>query len=105
MIAFGSAGDIARQQVADLMKGTPMSDIVEMLRTPTGCMPPSKWEVAAADEIVRLRNALQDILTANISFRASMPDDWEGDLLQGACDAARLVLNSAVGSPSSQKNR
>lgn len=38
-----------------------MSDIVEMLRTPTGCVPPSKWELAAADEIERLRKALDKI--------------------------------------------
>jgi hypothetical protein len=61
MIASGSAGDIAKRQVADLMKGTPLSDIVEMLRTPTGCVPPSKWELAAAKEIERLRVALQKI--------------------------------------------
>lgn len=38
-----------------------MSDIVEMLRTPTGCVPPNKWEMAAAKEIERLRKALQKI--------------------------------------------
>jgi hypothetical protein len=38
-----------------------MSDIVEMLRTPTGCVPPSKWELKAASEIERLRKALQKI--------------------------------------------
>lgn len=35
-----------------------MSDIVEMLRTPTGCNPPNKWELAAADEIESLRKRL-----------------------------------------------
>lgn len=38
-----------------------MSDIAEMLRTPTGCVPPSKWELAGAKEIERLRRALQRI--------------------------------------------
>lgn len=38
-----------------------MSDIVEMLRTPTGCVPPSKWELKAAKEIERLRTALRRI--------------------------------------------
>jgi hypothetical protein len=38
-----------------------MSDIVEMLQTPTGCNPPSKRELAAAKEIERLRKALRDI--------------------------------------------
>lgn len=36
-------------------------DIVEMLRTPTGCTFPSVWETLAADEIERLRRALQRI--------------------------------------------
>jgi len=36
-------------------------DIVVMLRTPIGCTPPSKWELAAADEIDRLRTALRRI--------------------------------------------
>jgi len=35
-----------------------MSDIVEMLRTPTGCVAPSEWETAAADEIERLRRLI-----------------------------------------------
>jgi hypothetical protein len=35
-----------------------MSDIVEMLRTPTGAKPPSQWELKAAAEIERLRAAL-----------------------------------------------
>ena len=35
-----------------------MSDIVDMLRTPTGACPPTKWELAAADEIERLRREI-----------------------------------------------
>ena len=38
-----------------------MSHVVEMLRTPTGCIPPSKWELAGAAEIERLTAALQKI--------------------------------------------
>jgi hypothetical protein len=38
-----------------------MSDLVEMLRTPTGCVSPGKWELAAAKEIERLRKALQRV--------------------------------------------
>lgn len=38
-----------------------MSHLVEMLRTPTGCVPPSLWEIKAAKEIERLRSALQKI--------------------------------------------
>lgn len=38
-----------------------MSDIVEMLRTPTGCVPPNKWELKASKEIERLRAVLLNI--------------------------------------------
>lgn len=38
-----------------------MSELVQMLRTPTGCVPPNLWESKAAKEIERLRNALQKI--------------------------------------------
>lgn len=38
-----------------------MDDIVEMLKTPTGCVPPSEWELKAAKEITRLRAALLNI--------------------------------------------
>jgi hypothetical protein len=37
------------------------SNVATMLRTPTGCVPPSKWELAGAKEIDRLRRALQRI--------------------------------------------
>ncbi len=50
-----------------------MSDIVEMLRTPTGCVPPSEWELKAAKEIERLRAALQriaDLPPHNMATRA-----------------------------------
>ena len=38
-----------------------MTDIVEMLRTPTGCVAPSEWEIKAAKEIERLRAVLLNI--------------------------------------------
>lgn len=38
-----------------------MSHLAELLRTPTGCVPPSEWELAAAAEIERLTAALQKI--------------------------------------------
>ena len=40
-------------------------DLVAMLRTPAGCVPPSRWELAAATEIERLRLALRNILDAS----------------------------------------
>lgn len=47
-----------------------MSDIIEMLRTPTGCEGPSEWELKAADEIERLRSALEEIDAVAVSKRA-----------------------------------
>ena len=35
-----------------------MDDLVAMLRTPTGCVPPNEWEIKAADEIERYRKAM-----------------------------------------------
>lgn len=64
------AGNEWRVQVRD--------DIVEMLRTPTGCVPPSKWEIAAADEITRLRSrivALEMIIAEDLH-----PDDCGDEL-------------------------
>jgi hypothetical protein len=55
-----------------------MSDIVEMLRTPTGCVPPSEWELKAADEIEKLRRrvaALELIISEDLH-----PDDCSDDL-------------------------
>ena len=53
----------------------------------------------AADEIDSLRaqlasarKALQAILEANDDFRKGMPDEWEGDPLQDACNNARAAL-------------
>lgn len=39
-----------------------------------------------------LIGVIQDILNANTDFRAGMPEDWDGDPLQDACDAARFLL-------------
>jgi hypothetical protein len=36
-----------------------MDDIVVMLRQPTGCVPPTEWELRAAKEIEKLRKALR----------------------------------------------
>jgi hypothetical protein len=46
----------------------------------------------AADEIERLRKSLTDILDANKDFRDGMPEKWDGDPLQDACDRARQAL-------------
>lgn len=53
-----------------------------------------------AAELEKLRSqfdsahqAMRGIIEANNDFRAGMPPDWEGDLLQDAIDAARLALS------------
>jgi len=45
-----------------------------------------------AQDNKRLRELLTAILAANDEFRASLPEDWEGDPLQDACDEARRAL-------------
>lgn len=45
------------------------SHAAEMLRTPTGCVPPSKWELEGAKEIERLRAALQKIANLPLEKR------------------------------------
>ncbi len=47
--------------------------------------------------------AIQEIIKCNDDFRAGMPKDWEGDLLQDAVDTARVLL-VRIGVVSSQKD-
>jgi hypothetical protein len=60
------------------METETMDDIVEMLRLPTGCVPPSEWEIKAADEIERLRRrvgALEMIIAEDL-----YPDDCSDEM-------------------------
>lgn len=66
-----------------------MSDLVEMLRTPTGCVDPSKWELAAADEIERLRTAMQKACDLLAERKYGSPARSPGH-------NARLVLERAL---------
>lgn len=63
-------------------------DLVDMLRSPTGCVPPSKWEVAAAKEIERLRAVL-----LNIHALAERGNPIDNAKLAARCSRA---LNSRV---------
>lgn len=45
----------------------------------------------------KLAMAIIEILKANDDFRAGMPQGWEGDPLQDACEAARKLVASVVG--------
>jgi len=47
-----------------------MTELVEMLRTPTGCVPPTKWELLAADRIEALEAALHKIDDTSIDHVA-----------------------------------
>jgi hypothetical protein len=51
--------------------------------------------VARIDELVA---AIKVILAKNDEFRAGMPDGWEGDPLQDACEAARILITSSINS-------
>lgn len=55
----------------------------------------------AAKALPVLVRALKDVTDANREFRATMPDDWEGDPLQDACDEADRLLG-VVGQPSAR---
>lgn len=49
------------------------------------------WENVRA-KLDSARKALEEIVEANDDFRGGMPDDWEGDPLQDACQKARVLL-------------
>ena len=40
--------------------------------------------------------ALETIIEANKDFRDGMPESWDGDPLQDACDAAEKLLTDIV---------
>ena len=48
-------------------------------------------------DLVDAIDAIRDILAANSDFRKGMPDGWEGDPLQDACDKAANLLLRLVG--------
>ena len=47
--------------------------------------------------------ALNAILSANDDFRAGLPQDWEGDQMQDACDAARDLVRRLAGHEKEKK--
>jgi hypothetical protein len=51
--------------------------------------------VAQINELVA---AIKVILAKNDEFRAGMPDRWEGDPLQDACEAARILITPPINS-------
>ena len=44
------------------------------------------------ERIDELKAALMDILRANDEFRAKLPDDWEGDPVNDACERAKRIV-------------
>jgi hypothetical protein len=59
------------------------------------CIVPRTTVLQAAARIEELEGVLREIVKANDDFRGGMPDEWEGDPLQDACEAARKALSSA----------
>lgn len=45
------------------------------------------------------RRAIRAIIAANADFRSNLPEDWEGDPLQDAIDAAAKLLELAKPDP------
>ena len=54
--------------------------------------PPSDADARLMTLAPMLLRALTDILEANKDFRDGMPQSWDGDPLQDACDAAQNIL-------------
>ncbi len=54
----------------------------------------AKLIVHSVNSLPALLKALEEILSANDEFRKGMPDDWEGDPMQDACEQAREILSS-----------
>jgi hypothetical protein len=50
-----------------------MSHLVDLLRTPTGTKPPTKWELQAADRIEVLEAALREIVQWTEDYRFYAP--------------------------------
>lgn len=69
--------------------------IVSNLRPPEEVAANAALLVLATSLHHELVTALETVLSANDEFRAAMPDDWEGDPLQDACESARAVLKKA----------
>ena len=66
-----------------------MSQLVELLRTPTGCTPPNEWELAGAAEIERLTAALQKI--ANLPLEKTVTHKRKPDPI---VRARRIAVNA-----------
>lgn len=43
--------------------------------------------------VATLARALSRVIEANDSFRKSLPDDWDGDPVNDACEIAREALS------------
>ena len=76
-------------------------DMLEYLNGPAPrriihpCDPPdAEAQATEARERFALRKALRDIIAANDDFRRGMSDEWEGDPLQDACEAAKELLDA-----------
>lgn len=80
-----------------------MDNITDMLRTPTGCVSPSKWELKAADEIDRLRTKLRKVAAWLDRLANAAERDAEGtrfETIREACQADarnyRATLNDIL---------
>jgi hypothetical protein len=77
------------------------SDVSVIARVPNHPDNAKAWEsnaafiVNAANNHEALVKALETILAAEQKFRTAMGDDWEGDPLSDAIDAARALVSPA----------
>lgn len=97
-----SAEDARRELCEQVDKTASVGGILYLLESggkcpaTTGCGPRSKANaelvVKAVNNHDALVKALTDILEANKDFRDGLPQSWDGDPLQDACDAAAKLL-------------
>jgi hypothetical protein len=69
-----------------------VSNLVELLRTPTGCNPPTKWELQAADRIEALEAALRFALEVMESYSVLDGRDPSHATPSSAIGIARAAL-------------
>lgn len=71
--------------------------VVSNLRPPEEVAANAALIVRAVNGLPEVIAALEEIISANDDFRAGMPEGWEGDPLQDACDKARATLTKLKG--------
>lgn len=81
------------------------SDIVEMLRTPTGCNPPTEWELEAAAEIERLRAALAPFVADKMPSLRKSEISFNSDGLRCFMSPMQIAITAARAALSQREDK